>query len=152
MLIPVEELKLLYSRAIKDVAWEDARQLPQANRYQTGLTFRRDGRHFILSVDAAAAPEIMQLQVMLPFARSPRDKPESYEMAVRLNAETPGVKFFLVDAPTPLLVCAVEAILASHRRIPNSEVVDAVLRNAMQRLEDAVEGVERKFRGGAVGF
>ena len=69
-------------------------------------------------------------------------------MAVRLNAETPGVKFFLVDAPTPLLVCSIEAILASHHRIPNSEVVDAVLRNAMQRLEDAVDKVEEELRVG----
>ena len=152
MLIPVEELKLLYGRAIKAVAWEDAELLPQANRHQAGLTFRRDGRQFYLSFDAAESPEIMQLQVVLPFARGPRDKQESYRMAVRLNAETPGVKFFLVDAPTPLLVCAVEAILASHRRIPNSEVVDIVLRNALQRLEDAVEGVERELRGGAAGY
>ncbi len=44
---------------------------------------------------------------------------------------------------------SIEAILASHRRIPNSEVVDAVLRNAMGRMEEAVETVERELRGGA---
>ena len=148
MLIPVEELKLLYSRAIQAVAWEEAEPLPQANRYQAGLTFRKGRRQFILSFDAAASPEIMQVQVVLPFARSPRDREESCRMAVRLNAETPGVKFFLVDAPTPLLVCSIEAILASHRRIPNSEVVDAVLRNAMQRLEDTVDKVEEELRVG----
>jgi hypothetical protein len=56
--------------------------------------------------------------------------------------------FFLVEAPTPLLICSIEAILASHRRIPNSEVVDAVLRNAMGRMEEAVETVERELRVG----
>jgi hypothetical protein len=148
MLIPVEELKLLYSRAIQAVAWEEAEPLPQANRYQAGLSFRKNRRQFTLSFDAAAAPEIMSLQVVLPFARGARDRLESYRMAVRLNAETPGVKFFLVDAPTPLLVCSIEAILASHHRIPNSEVVDAVLRSAMQRLEDAVDKVEEEMRAG----
>jgi hypothetical protein len=42
--------------------------------------------------------------------------------------------------------------LASHQRIPNSEVVEVVMRNAIQRLEDAVEGVERELRGGAAGY
>lgn len=148
MLTPVEELKLLYARAIQEVAWEAAEPLPQANRYQAGLTFRKGRRQFILSFDAADAPEIMSLQVVLPFARGAGDRLESYRMAVRLNAETPGVKFFLVDAPTPLLVCSIEAILASHRRIPNSEVVEAVLRSAMERMEDAVDKVERELRVG----
>jgi hypothetical protein len=152
MLIPVEELKLLYSRAIKEVAWEEARPLPHTNRYQAGLVFTREGREYCLTFDAAATPEIMQLQTALPFARSPRDGQASLRMAMRLNAETPGVKFYLFDAPTPLLVCAVEAILASHQRIPNSEVVEVVMRNAIQRLEDAVEGVERELRGGAAGY
>lgn len=44
MLIPVEELKLLYSRAIQAVAWEEPEPLPQANRYQAGLSFRKDRR------------------------------------------------------------------------------------------------------------
>lgn len=143
MLIPVEELKILYAGAIREMAWEEAHPLPQAGRYQAGFLFRRDRREFILSFDAAAAPEIMTLQVVLPFVRGARDKADSWRLAVRLNAETPGVKFFLVDAPTPLLVCSVEAILASPHRIPNSEVVEAVLRNAMQRLEDAAENAER---------
>lgn len=146
MLIPIEELKLLYGRVIREVAWEEAELLPQTNRHRAGLSFRRDGRQFILSFDALESPEIMQLQVALPFVRSPRDKQASYQLAVRLNAETPGVKFFLVDAPTPLLVCSIEAILASHHRIPNSEVAEAVLRNAMQRLEDAVEKAEQELR------
>jgi hypothetical protein len=148
MLIPVEELKLLYSRAIQAVAWEEAEPLPQANRYQAGLSFRKNRRQFTLSFDAAAAPEIMSLQVVLPFARDEEDAGRAHQMASRLNADTRGVKFFLVDAPTPLLVCSIEAILASHRRIPNSEVVEAVLRSAMERMEDAVETVERELRVG----
>jgi len=146
MLIPVEELKIMYARAIREVAWEEALPLPQAGPYQAGLVFRKERREFTLSFDAAASPEIMSLQVVLPFARGATGQGQSYRMAVRLNAETPGVKFFLVDAPTPLLVCSIEAILASHRRIPNSEVVEAVLRNAMQRLEDAVDKVEAELR------
>ncbi len=148
MLIPVEELKLLYSRAIQAVAWEEAEPLPQANRYQAGLVFRKSRRGFTLSFDAAAAPEIMNLQVVVPFALDDEAAGRSHKMVSRFNAETRGVKFFLVDAPTPLLVCSIEAILASHHRIPNSEVVDAVLRSAMERLEDAVEKVERELRVG----
>jgi len=148
MLIPYEELRILYARAINQVTWEEAQVVPRSGPYRGGLVFRKARRQFTLSFDAAAAPEIMSLQVVLPFARGVRDRLESYRMAVRLNAETPGVKFFLVDAPTPLLICSVEAILASHHRIPNSEVVDAVLRSAMERLEDAVEKVEEELRVG----
>ena len=54
----------------------------------------------------------------------------------------------LALSPAPLIVCSVEAILAGFRRIPNSEVVDAVLRNAMGRMEEAVEQVERELRVG----
>ena len=149
MLIPYEELRILYSRAISEVAWEEAQVVPRSGPYRGGLVFRKDRREFTLSFDAAAAPEIMNLQVVLPFALDDEGAGRSHRMVSRLNAETRGVKFFLVDAPTPLLICSIEAILASHRRIPNSEVVDAVLRNAMGRMEEAVETVERELRGGA---
>jgi hypothetical protein len=148
MLIPFEELRMLYSRAINQVTWEQSRLLPQSGPHRGGLVFRKDRREFTLSFDADVAPEIMNLQVVLPFALDDEDAGRSHRMVSRLNAETRGVKFFLVDAPTPLLICSIEAILASHRRIPNSEVVDAVLRNAMGRMEEAVETVERELRVG----
>ena len=148
MLIPYEELRILYSRAINRVAWEEAQVVPCSGPYRGGLVFRKGRREFTLSFDAAVAPEIMNLQVVLPFALDDEDARRSHKMVSRLNAETRGVKFFLVDAPTPLLVCSVEAILASHRRIPNSEVVEAVLRSAMERMEDAVDNVERELRVG----
>jgi len=147
--MPFEELRMLYSRAINQVTWEVSRLLPQSGPHRGGLVFRKDRREFTLSFDADAAPEIMNLQVVLPFALDDEDAGRSHRMVSRLNAETLGVKFFMVEAPTPLLICSIEAILASHRRIPNSEVVDAVLRNAMGRMEEAVETVERELRGGA---
>ncbi len=149
MLMPFDELRMLYSRAINQVTWEESRLLPQSGPDQGGLVFRKDRREFTISFEAEVAPEIMNLQVVLPFALDDEDAGRSHKMVSRFNAEIRGVKFFLVDAPTPLLVCSIEAILASHRRIPNSEVVDAVLRNAMGRMEDAVEQVERELRGGA---
>jgi hypothetical protein len=149
MLMPFEELRMLYSRAINQVTWEESRLLPQSGPHRGGLVFRKDRREFTLTFDADAAPEIMNLQVVLPFALDYGDIGRSQRRVGRFNAETRGVKFFLVDAPMPLLVCSIEAILASHRRIPNSEVVDAVLRSAMGRMEEAVETVERELRGGA---
>ena len=149
MLIPYEELRILYARAINQVTWEEAQVVPRSGPYRGGLVFRKGRREFTLSFDAAAAPEIMNLQVVLPFALDDEDAARSHKMVSRFNAEIRGVKFVLVEAPTPLLVCSVEAILASHRRIPNSEVVEAVLRSAMERMEDAVEKVEREMRGGA---
>ena len=148
MLIPYEELRMLYARAINQVAWEDAQVVPRSGPYRGGLIFRKGRREFTLSFDAAAAPEIMNLQVVLPFAWDDLDAERSHRKVSRFNAEIRGVKFFLVEAPTPLLVCSVEAILASHRRIPNSEVVEAVLRSAMERMEDAVDKVERELRVG----
>jgi hypothetical protein len=148
MLIPYEELRILYSRAISLVAWEEAQVLPRSGPYRGGLVFRKSRREFTLSFDAAVAPEIMNLQVVLPFALDDEGAGRSHRMVSRFNAETRGVKFFLVDAPTPLLVCSVEAILASHRRIPNDEVVEAVLRSAMECMEDAVDKVERELRVG----
>jgi hypothetical protein len=148
MLIPYEELRILYSRAISEVAWEEAQVVPRSGPYRGGLVFRKDRREFALSFDAVAAPEIMNLQVVLPFALDDEDAGRSHRMVSRFNAEMRGVKFFLVDAPTPLLVCSIEAILASHRRIPNSEVVDAVLRSAMERMVEALETVEREMRVG----
>ena len=148
MLIPYEELRILYASAINQVTWEEAEVVPRSGPYRGGLVFRKGRREFTLSFDAAAAPEIMNLQVVLPFALDDEDAGRSHKMVSRFNGEIRGVKFFLVDAPTPLLVCSIEAILASHRRIPNSEVVDAVLRNAMGRMEEAVEQVERELRVG----
>lgn len=146
MLIPYEELRILYSRAINHVAWEEPQAVPRSGPYRGGLIFRKGRREFTLSFDAAVAPEIMNLQVVLPFAWDDLDAERAHRRVSRFNAEIRGVKFILVEAPTPLLVCSIEAILASHRRIPNSEVVDAVLRSAMERMEDAVEAVERELR------
>ena len=148
MLIPYEELRILYSRAINQVAWEEAQVVPRSGPYRGGLVFRKGRREFTLSFDAAVAPEIMNLQVVLPFAWDDLDVARSHRRIGRFNAEMRGVKFILVEAPTPLLVCSIEAILASHRRIPNSEVVEAVLRSAMQRLEDAIDKVEQELRVG----
>lgn len=147
MLFPTEELRLLYSRAIREVAWEDASVVTQMSAYQVALRFKalNGRREFILSFDSVNSPEIMALQAQLAFARGMHGMEPARRLAVRLNAETPGVKFFLVEAPTPLLVCSIEAILAAHHRIPNSEVVDAVLRNALQRLEDAIERAENEL-------
>ena len=148
MLIPYEELRILYAHAINTVAWEEAQVVPRSGPYRGGLVFRKGRREFTLSFDAAAAPEIMNLQVVLPFALDDDDAGRSHKLVSRFNAETLGVKFFLVEAPAPLLICSIEAILAAHRRIPNSEVVDAVLRNAMGRMEEALEAVERELRVG----
>ena len=43
MLIPIEELKLLYERAIADVTDSPPRPLPSAERYQGGFGFIRNG-------------------------------------------------------------------------------------------------------------
>ena len=146
MLIPYEELRILYSRAINQVAWEEAQLVPQSGPYRGGLIFRKGRREFTLSFDAAVAPEIMNLQVVLPFAWDDLDVARSHRRVGRFNAEIRGVKFILVEAPTPLLVCSVEAILASHRRIPNSEVVAAVLRRAMESREYAIDMGEQALR------
>ena len=55
------------------------------------------------------------------------------------------------DAPppgfsaVPLLICSVEAILASDCRIPNEEVAEAVFRSALRRLEEAVDRAEEEL-------
>ena len=56
MLIPIEELKLLYERAIADVTDSPPRPILSAERYQGGFGFMRNGVEYRLAFDAAEAP------------------------------------------------------------------------------------------------
>ena len=125
MLIPIEELKLLYERAIADVTDSPPRPLMSAERYQGGFGFIRNGVEYRLAFDAAEAPECMTLQTNLEFISGRA----GLEVMRRL------------EAPAPFIVCSVEAILAAYRRIPNTEVAETILQSAMRRLEDVTEEI-----------
>ena len=141
MLIPYEELRILYSRAISLVAWEEAQVVPRSGPYRGGLVFRKGRREFTLSFDAAAAPECMTLQTNLDFIGGREGLELMRRLVAQLNAEKKGVKFVLVEAPAPFIVCSVEAILAGYRRIPNREVAETILQGAIRRLEDVTEEI-----------
>lgn len=144
MLIPSEELKMLYSGAIRQMADAPPRALEALGRHQGGFRFHRGEVEFLLSFDAAESPEIMTLQTMLTYSSGLADLPSLSRLAVRYNTELRGVKVFLVEAPIPFLVLSVEAILAAARRIPHSEVAEVILHNATQRLEDALDKIRQE--------
>ncbi|MBM3868330.1 MAG: hypothetical protein FJ384_05300 [Verrucomicrobia bacterium] len=141
MLIPIEELKLLYARAIADVTDSPPRPLPSAERYQGGFRFLRNGAEYRLAFDALESPECMTLQTNLEFVSGRAGLEAMRRLVAQLNAEKQGVKFVLVEAPAPFVVCSVEAILAGYRRIPNTEVAETILQSAVRRLEDVTEEI-----------
>ena len=141
MLIPIEELKLLYERAIADVTDSPPRPILPAERYQGGFGFLRNGVEYRLVFDAAESPECMTLQTNLEFISGRAGLEAMRRLVAQLNAEKKGVKFVLVEAPAPFIVCSVEAILAAYRRIPNTEVAETILQSAMRRLEDVTEEI-----------
>ena len=141
MLIPIEELKLLYERAIADVTYSPPRPILSAERYQGGFGFMRNGVEYRLAFYAAEAPECMTLQTNLAFISCRAGLEVMRRLVAQLNAEKKGVKFVLVEAPAPFIVCSVEAILAAYRRIPNTEVAETILQSAMRRLEDVTEEI-----------
>ena len=76
MLIPVEELKLLYERAIANVTDSPPRPLLSAERYQGGFGFIRNDAEYRLAFDALEAPECMTLQTNLEFIKAaPASRP-----------------------------------------------------------------------------
>jgi hypothetical protein len=98
----------------------------------------------------------MTLQTNLDFIAGREGLARMRRLVAQLNAEKKGVKFVLVEAPTPFIVCSVEAILAGFRRIPNTEVAETIVQSAMRRLEDVIEEIHldldvegRGVRGGA---
>ena len=141
MLIQIEELKLLYERAIANITDSPPRPLPSAERYQGGFRFLRNGVEYRLVFDAAESPECMTLQTNLEFVSGRAGLEAMRRHVAQLNAEKKGVKFVLVEAPAPFIVCSVEAILAAYRRIPNTEVAETILQSAMRRLEDVTEEI-----------
>jgi len=141
MLIQIEELKLLYERAIANITDSPPRPLPSAERYQGGFRFIRNGVEYRLVFDAAESPECMTLQTNLEFVSGRAGLEAMRRHVAKLNAEKMGVKFVLVEAPAPFIVCSVEAILAAYRRIPNTEVAETILQSAMRRLEDVTEEI-----------
>ena len=141
MLIPVEELKLLYERAIVRVADSSPRPILSAERYQGGFGFIRNDVEYRLAFDAAESPECMTLQTNLEFVSGRAGLETMRRLVAQLNAEKQGVKFVLVEAPAPFIVCSVEAILAAYRRIPNTEVAETILQGAVRRLEDVTEEI-----------
>jgi len=140
VLIPIEELKLLYAQAIADVTDSPARPILSAERYQGGFRFLRNGVEYRLAF-AAEAPECMALQTNLDFISGRAGLEAMRRLVAQLNAEKQGVKFVLVEAPAPFIVCSVEAILAGYRRIPNTEVAETILQSAVRRLEDVTEEI-----------
>ena len=141
MLIPIEELKILYQGAIADVTDSPARPILSAERYQGGFGFIRNGVEYRLAFDALESPECMTLQTNLDFISGRAGLENMRRLVAQLNAEKKGVKFVLVEAPAPFIVCSVEAILAAYRRIPNTEVAEAILQSAIRRLEDVTEEI-----------
>jgi len=141
MLIPVEELKLLYERAIANVTDSPPRPVLSAERHQGGFGFLRNGVEYRLAFDAAESPECMTLQTNLDFISGRAGLEVMRRLVAQLNAEKKGVKFVLVEAPAPFIVCSVEAILAGYRRIPNREVAETILQGAICRLEDVTEEI-----------
>ncbi len=141
MLSHVEELKLLYERAIADVTDSPPRPILSAERYQGGFGFIRNGVEYRLVFDAAESPECMKLQTNLEFVSGRAGLEAMRRHVAQLNADKQGVKFVLVEAPAPFIVCSVEAILAGYRRIPNTEVAETILQSAMRRLEDVTEEI-----------
>ena len=141
MLIPVEELKLLYERAIANVTDSPPRPVLSTERYQGGFGFLRNGVEYRLAFDAAESPECMTLQTNLDFISGRAGLEVMRRLVAQLNAEKKGVKFVLVEAPAPFIVCSVEAILAGYRRIPNREVAETILQGAICRLEDVTEEI-----------
>jgi len=141
MLIPVEELKLLYERAIANITDSPPRPVLSAERHQGGFGFLRNGVEYRLAFDAAESPECMTLQTNLDFISGRAGLEVMRRLVAQLNAEKKGVKFVLVEAPAPFIVCSVEAILAGYRRIPNREVAETILQGAIRRLEDVTEEI-----------
>ena len=141
MLIPVEELKILYQGAIANVTDSPPRPILPAERYQGGFGFLRNGVEYRLVFDAAESPECMTLQTSLEFISGRAGLDAMRRLVAQLNAEKKGVKFVLVEAPSPFIVCSVEAILAGYRRIPNTEVAETILQSVMRRLEDVTEEI-----------
>ena len=146
MLIPVEELKLLYERAIANVTDRPPRLIPSVERYQGAFGFIRNGAEYRLAFDALESPECMTLQTNLDFISGRAGLVDMRRLVAQLNAEKKGVKFVLVEAPAPFIVCSVEAILAAYRRIPNTEVAETILQSAMRRLEDVTEEIRHDLR------
>jgi hypothetical protein len=141
MLIPIEELKLLYEGVIGNITDGPPRLIPSVERYQGAFGFIRNGVEYRLAFDAAVAPECMTLQTNLDFIAGREGLERMRRLVAHLNAEKKGVKFVLVEAPTPFIVCSVEAILAGFRRIPNTEVAETIVQSAMRRLEDVTEEI-----------
>lgn len=146
MLIPVEELKLLYERAIVRISDTSPRPLLSAERYQGGFGFIRNDVEYRLAFDALESPECMTLQTNLDFISGRAGMEDMRRLVAQLNAEKKGVKFVLVEAPAPFIVCSVEAILAAYRRIPNTEVAETILQSAVRRLEDVTEEIRHDLR------
>jgi hypothetical protein len=141
MLIPIEELKLLYEGVIGNITDRPPRLIPSVERYQGAFGFIRNGVEYRLAFDAMEAPECMTLQTNLDFVAGRAGLEQMRRLVAQLNAEKKGVKFVLVEAPAPFIVCSVEAILAGFRRIPNTEVAETIVQSAMRRLEDVMEEI-----------
>jgi hypothetical protein len=139
MLITIEELKLLYEGVIGNITDRPPRPIPSVGRHQGAFAFVRNGTEYRLAFDATEAPECMTLQTNLDFIAGRDGLEQMRRLVAQLNAEKKGVKFVLVEAPAPFIVCSVEAILAGYRRIPNTEVAETIVQSAMRRLEDVME-------------
>jgi len=137
MLIPEDELRKLYTDALKTVSDHVVYARGEGQEWSK-ITFLNSDKEFELLYNAEMSPEALTVRTIIPAAR--RSKASLLASLNNFNAKRQLVKAYLREEWEGETIClSVELILAERNRIPECELARHALMRALEVLEQTVK-------------
>lgn len=137
MLMPEEELRHIYTSALKTVSDQVVYARGDGQEWSK-LTFLNSDKEFELLYNAEMSPEALTVRTTVPASR--RSKAAQLAALNNFNAKHQWVKACLRDEWEGESIClSVELILAERNCIPHRELARHALMRALEVLEQTIK-------------
>lgn len=145
MLMPEEELRHIYTSALKTVSDQVVYARGDGQEWSK-LAFLSSDKEFELLYNAEMSPEALTVRTMIPAAR--RSKAALLSSLNNFNAKRQLVKAYLRDEWEGETIClSVELILAERNCIPHHELARHALMRALEVLEQTIKTFCSRAKG-----
>jgi len=138
MLIPQQELEVLYGRALERMFGEPPVIRRSSHFDWTHLDFMVDRKCWTVSFHALHYPNMLSVSLARELAEEYADSPRLLRKLNELNTRFIGVKFTAIGEGPVRLVARCSSVLAAGRCLPHSELVPQAINESMEQIETAL--------------
>ncbi|MEI7650500.1 MAG: hypothetical protein WCJ96_00655 [Verrucomicrobiota bacterium] len=138
MLIPQQELEVLYGRAVERMFGQppEIRRSPHFD--WTHLDFTVDRSSWSISFHALQHPNMLSVSQTRELADEYADSPRLLRKLNELNGRFIGVKFTASGQQPVRIIARCSSVLAAGRCLPHSELVPQAINESMEQIEKAL--------------